>query len=181
MEQAILTTFLIYISGFILSFIIFLTCNFFTSDMEYKVPLKYILIYSSMSWSFIFLATFFVIVALVLCLVEYVERKFRRFNFKPKHNIQINGVTYISKTRADLPGNWCLATKENLAHLEYSLGFQIVGFKFEGEYVNIVSNYLYTYKGEKQGQEFIIDDKLGILFIKSSLFKRLINWFKGLK
>ena len=102
------------------------------------------------------------------------------FNFKSVPDIQINGVAYISKTRKDLPGNWCLATKENLTHLEYSLGFQIVGFKFEGEYVNIVSNYLYTYKGEKQGQEFIIDDKLGILFVKSSLFKRLINWFKGL-
>lgn len=102
-------------------------------------------------------------------------------NFKSVPDIQIDGVTYISKTRNDLPGNWCLATKENLEHLKHSLGFQLVGFKFEqGEYVNIVSNYLYTYKGEKQGQEFIIDDKLGILFIKYSLFKRLINWFKGL-
>ena len=102
-------------------------------------------------------------------------------NFKSVPDIQIDEVIYISKTRKDLPGNWCLATKENLEHLKYSLGFQLVGFKFEQkEYVNIVSNYLYTYKGEKQGQEFIIDDKLGILFIKYSLFKRLINWFKGL-
>ncbi len=102
-------------------------------------------------------------------------------NFKSVPDIQIDGVTYISKTRADLPGNWCLATKENLEHLKYSLGFKVGGFKLEqGEHVNIISNYLYTYKGEKQGQEFIIDDKLGILFIKYSLFKRLINWFKGL-
>ena len=117
----------------------------------------------------------------VLLCVFYIKGFYLMFNFKSVPDIQINGITYISKTRKDLPGNWCLATKENLEHLKHSLGFQLVGFKFEQvEYVNIVSNYLYTYKGEKQGQEFIIDDKLGILFIKSSLFKRLINWFKGL-